>query len=89
MKTRPKAFQSPLWEYLEQIRTWRRARATWVEISQRLKAEHGLEITVQGVHRFFKRSTKTRLPLGFGETAKPTKREPRPQKSRSAAAHKR
>jgi hypothetical protein len=62
------AFQSPLWPYLEQIRSWRRARMTWREITERLNANPGpnVGLTLQAVHSFFATASKRAAPpLGF------------------------
>jgi hypothetical protein len=64
----PVAFQSPLWPYLEQIRSWRRARMTWREITERLNANPGpnVGLTLQAVHSFFATASKRAAPpLGF------------------------
>ena len=61
------AFQSPLWPYLEQIRSWRRARMTWREITDRLNASpYSVGLSLQAIHSFFaSASRREKPPLGF------------------------
>jgi hypothetical protein len=61
------AFQSPLWPYLEQIRSWRRARMTWREITDRLNGNpYSVGLSLQAVHSFFASASKRQKPpLGF------------------------
>ena len=65
---KPKAYQSPLWTHLDEIRKWRLARETWEAISDKLFALYSLKFSLQGVQAFFKRATRSdrRQPLGFG-----------------------
>jgi hypothetical protein len=76
-KVNPKAYRSPLWPHVEQIRSWRRARATWDEIRQKLLDEFKIEISIQGVEAFFKRSSKVENPKGF-EIERPQPEKPQP-----------
>jgi hypothetical protein len=63
-------FQSPLWPYLEEIRSLRRARKTWHAIAEKMAVDHGVKQTLQGVRLFFKRNGQRKeLPLGFGTIA--------------------
>jgi hypothetical protein len=77
------AFQSPLWPYLEQIRSWRRARMTWREITDLLNAEpYSIGLSLQAIHSFFASASKRQKPpLGFdslpGQTCPPAE-EPTP-----------
>jgi hypothetical protein len=67
-KSKPKAYQSPLWAHLDELRKWRRAQETWEAIADKLFAQYGLKVSLQAVHAFFKRATRRglRRPLGFG-----------------------
>ena len=64
---KPKAYQSPLWAHLDELRKWRRAQETWEAIADKLFVQYGLKVTFQAVHAFFKRATRPSLrrPLGF------------------------
>jgi hypothetical protein len=72
-KRKPKAYQSPLWAHLDELRKWRGAQETWEAIADKLLAQYGLKVSLQAVHAFFKRATRRglRRPLGFG--AEPSK----------------
>jgi hypothetical protein len=63
----PKPYRSPLWAHLDEIQQWRLAQDTWEAIAERLTLQHGLKISFQAVHAFFKRASKRRgrRPLGF------------------------
>jgi hypothetical protein len=63
----PKPYRSPLWAHLDEIHEWRSAQETWEAIADKLSLQHGLKISFQGVHAFFKRASKRgrRRPLGF------------------------
>jgi hypothetical protein len=63
----PKPYRSPLWAHLDEIQQWRLAQDTWEAIAERLTLQHGLKISFQAVHAFFKRASKQRgrRPLGF------------------------
>ena len=79
MGEKPKAYRSPLWKHLEEIRSWRRDQETWEAIADRLGVEYGIKISFQSVQSFFKRAIdpEHKRPLGFvPETAKsaPTQR---------------
>ena len=76
-KVNPKAYRSPLWPHVEQIRSWRRGRATWDEIRQKLLDQFKIEISIQGVEAFFKRSSKVENPKGF-EIERPQPEKPQP-----------
>jgi hypothetical protein len=75
MREKPKAYRSPLWKHLEEIRRWRRNQETWEAIAERLRVEFGIRISFQSVQSFFKRATdpEHKQPLGFEpETQKMT-----------------
>jgi hypothetical protein len=63
----PKPYRSPLWAHLDEIQQWRLAQDTWEAIAERLTLQHGLKISFQAVHAFFKRASKRgwRRSLGF------------------------
>ena len=67
MREKPKAYRSPLWKHLEEIRRWRRDQETWEAIAQRLWVKYGIKISFQSVQSFFKRATdpEHKPPLGF------------------------
>jgi hypothetical protein len=66
----PRPFQSQLWKHLDQLRVWRRQKWSWRQIAEALGTQHGIEISFQAVHDFFRRaSRRKRLPLGFEEKA--------------------
>ncbi len=67
-KTHPKPYESPLWKYLETIRTLRRRHQTWAEIASHLEDTHGLKVSRATVLKFFKRATGGRVPIGFINT---------------------
>jgi hypothetical protein len=63
----PKPYRSPLWAHLDEIHEWRLAHETWEAIADKLSLKHGVKISFQAVHAFFKRASKRgrRRPLGF------------------------
>jgi hypothetical protein len=65
---KPKAYQSPLWAHLDEIRKWRLAQETWEAIADKLFLQYGLKVSLQAVQGFFKRATRRdgRRPLGLG-----------------------
>ena len=67
MREKPKAYRSPLWKHLEEIRRWRREQETWEAIAERLRVNYGIVISFQSVQSFFKRAIDPALkrPLGF------------------------
>jgi hypothetical protein len=67
MREKPKAYRSPLWKHLEEIRRWRREQETWEAIAERLRVSYGIVISFQSVQSFFKRAIDPALkrPLGF------------------------
>jgi hypothetical protein len=67
MREKPKAYRSPLWKHLEEIRKWRRDQETWEAIAERLRIEYGIVISFQSVQSFFKRAIDPdhKRPLGF------------------------
>ena len=63
---RPRPWRSLLLPHLDEIRAMRRARRTWREIADHLRATHGIKIAPSNVYRFFKRAAqRKKLPLGF------------------------
>jgi hypothetical protein len=79
MREKPKAYRSPLWNHLDEIRRWRRDQETWEAIAERLWVEHGIKISFQSVQSFFKRATDPahKRPLGFEPR---TPKSPPPQR---------
>jgi hypothetical protein len=67
MREKPKAYRSPLWKHLEEIRRWRREHETWEAIAERLRVNYGIVISFQSVQSFFKRAIDPdhKRPLGF------------------------
>jgi hypothetical protein len=63
----PKPYRSLLWAHLDEIHEWRSAQETWEAIADKLFLQHGLKISFQAVHAFFKRASKRgrQRPLGF------------------------
>jgi hypothetical protein len=59
-------WQSKLWDHLEEIRSLRRARATWKDIAAHLGEKHGVQITAAAVRNFFVRSRNPNLRLPDG-----------------------
>jgi len=86
----PAAWQSPLWEHLDLIRSMRRARKGWKVIADHLKAAHGISVNYRTVIRFYARATnpkKGKLPLGFnhlGATKAAPHPDPTPDQRESA-----
>jgi hypothetical protein len=64
-KEQPKAYRSPLWKHLADIRKWRKAGDTWEQITARLGAEHNIKTSLQSVQAFLKRSSRVKDPLGY------------------------
>src|SRR6266403_6237395 len=62
----PGPWQSKLWDHLEEIRSLRRARATWKDIAAQLGEKHGVQITAAAVRNFFVRSRNPNLRLPDG-----------------------
>jgi hypothetical protein len=64
---KPKAYRSPLWAHLHEIRKWRNARETWEAIAEKLSLEYGIKVSLQGVQVFFRRAIDRDCgrPLGF------------------------
>ena len=63
----PKPYRSPLWAHLDEIRERRLAQDTWETIAEKLSLQHGINVSFQAVHAFFRRASKRgrRRPLGF------------------------
>jgi hypothetical protein len=66
-RAHPKPYESALWQHLDTIRSLRRQRKTWVAIAAHLEQAHGLKTSIRAVHKFFKRASGGRIPLGFGD----------------------
>ena len=62
---RVKAFESPLWAHLEEIRQLRKARWKWKDIAHHFSEAYQIQRTPSAIYRFFKRATSKRLPAGF------------------------
>ena len=81
----PAPYKSKLWEHEELIRSMRRKRMNWVEITTCLQREHGLTIGSKTVYNFFKRlsrAKKKNRPLGFPEVPTPSAQSsPAPERS--------
>ena len=65
---KPKAYRSPLWAHVDEIRKRRLARETWEAIANKLAIQYALKVSFQRVQSFFKRAIDRdrRRPLGFG-----------------------
>ena len=76
MREKPKAYRSPLWKHLEEIRKWRRDQETWEAIAERLRLNYGIVISFQSVQSFFKRAIDPghKRPLGFEPGAAPSQK---------------
>jgi hypothetical protein len=63
----PKPYRSPLWAHLDEIHKWRLAKDTWEAIAEKLSLQHGIKVSFQAVHAFFRRASKRgrRRPLVF------------------------
>src|SRR6516165_6180232 len=71
----PKPYESALWQHLETIRLLRRQRKTWAAIAAHLEQAHGLKTSIRAVHKFFKRASGARIPLGFNDTGLTTNKD--------------
>ncbi len=56
-----RAYRSRLESFVDFIREQRRQRRTWQEIAARLRTEQGCDITLQGLHQFYRRHLKRQL----------------------------
>jgi hypothetical protein len=65
---KPKAYRSPLWAHLDELRKWRSTQETWDAIAGKLFAQYGIKVSLQCVQAFFQRAARRgfRRPLGFG-----------------------
>jgi hypothetical protein len=65
---KPKAYRSPLWSHLDELRKWRSTQETWDAITGKLFAQYGIKVSLQCVQAFFQRAARRgfRQPLGFG-----------------------
>jgi hypothetical protein len=66
-RAHPKPYESALWQHLDTIRLLRRQRKTWAAIAAHLEQVHGLKTSIRAVHKFFKRASGARIPLGFND----------------------
>src|SRR6266550_277899 len=73
--THPKPYESALWQHLDTIRLLRRQRKTWAAIAAHLEQVHGLKTSFRAVHKFFKRASDARIPLGFNDAGSTAKTE--------------
>jgi len=72
MKYKP--YSSPLEAHIDLIRSMRRGRKTWPEISAHLEREHGLKTSHKTIQNFFKHSiNRKQLPLGFEPLGNPNR----------------
>jgi hypothetical protein len=85
----PKPYESALWLHLDTIRLLRRQRKTWATIAAHLEQAHGLKTSFRAVHKFFKRASAARIPLGFNDTGLTinTDRSPEPRAETGIEAH--
>jgi hypothetical protein len=92
-RERPRAWDSALWDYLEDIRTWRRRTPykrphTWKQVAEEL-ALKGVHVDPATVRRFFQRARKRPRPAGWwDDTPAPPAAEatPGPPSTRTADA---
>jgi hypothetical protein len=87
--THPKPYESALWQHLDTIRSLRRQRKTWAAIAAHLEQAHGLKTSIRAVHKFFKRASGARIPLGFNDTGLTAKTDgsPKPSAKPGPAPH--
>jgi hypothetical protein len=72
----PKPYRSQLWKYVDEIRQLRRRRWTWREITEHLRREHGVHVTLWTVQKFARRvANGKRQPLWFGTSAESATQE--------------
>ena len=85
----PKPYESALWRHLDTIRLLRRQRKTWAAIAAHLEEAHGLKTSFRAVHKFFKRASAGRIPLGFNDSVLSANidRPPEPGAEPSVEAH--
>ena len=85
----PRPYESALWQHLDTIRLLRRQRKTWAAIAAHLERAHGLKTSFRAVHKFFKRASAARIPLGFNDTGLTanTDGSPTPSTEPSVEAH--
>src|SRR5271165_3462996 len=85
----PKPYESALWQHLDTIRLLRRQRKTWAAIAVHLEQAHGLKTSFRAVHKFFKRASGVRIPLGFNDAGLPisTDGSPKPSAKPGPAPH--
>jgi len=85
----PRPYESVLWQHLDTIRLLRRQRKTWAAIAAHLERAHGLKTSLRAVHKFFKRASAARIPLGFNDTGLTANTDgfPTPSTEPSVEAH--
>ena len=85
----PKPYESALWQHLDTIRLLRRQRKTWAAIAAHLEQGHGLKTSIRAVHKFFKRASGARIPLGFNDSGVTTNadRSAKPSTKPGSALH--
>src|SRR5260370_12789648 len=85
----PKHYESALWEYLDTIRLLRRQRKTWAAIAAHLEQAHGLKTSFRAVHKFFKRASAVRIPLGLNDAGLTANKDgsPKPSAKPGPARH--
>jgi hypothetical protein len=88
-RAHPKPYESALWQHLETIRLLRRQRTTWAAIAANLEQAHGLKTSTRAVHKFFKRASGGRIPLGFNNAGLTTNTDgsPKPSAKPGTAPH--
>ena len=88
-RAHPKPYESALWQHLDTIRLLRRQRKTWAAIAAHLEQAHGLKTSIRAVHKFFKRASGARIPLGFNDAGVTTNadRSAKPSTKPGAAPH--
>ena len=63
----PPPGRSPLWKHLDEIRSMRRARATWEEVAKRIGELEGRTIHHTVIYNFFKRYANRLKKTGMGQ----------------------
>lgn len=83
----PRPYRSQLWNYVDEIRQLRRRRWTWREITDHLRREHGVHVTLWTVQKFARRvANGKRQPLWFGPSAESEAQEAKMPDSTTAGA---
>jgi len=71
-----RAYHSVLEPHFEWIRQLRRQRMTWRQIAERLRIDHGLQVSLQGVYLFCRR--RMRRPQSWEEGGAVKRQDPSP-----------